>query len=245
MPLISQVIKLKNFINFLESQYFDNLISKKNTLSNIFVENNIATKDSFSSDHTGNVDFISPKFQDFQSSASFLDEEKNNLNKLKTVVVNKVFYPNKFKKKVGKSYNEILKERFDETGNVVNINALGKNLGKMKLYPINYKTLSERKENSKVKNHLTISLNNELSRVSNIYGPDKSQKNIFSKNPKIDEYYNERDYLSYQIAKKKELSGINIKPKLKPLFVRDSSIERMTQKLFFLDDNKKALKKII
>ncbi len=183
--------------------------------------------------------------------------------------MNQVFFHNIIKKKQIECNNEFIQKKFEETNeNVMNINSPQlKNIKKIKLYPINEKNLEEKNiqknnnnYNYNINNNKNInkninknnnfssiskSLNNELSRISNIYGKDKSL-NKFVNNPNEKEMFNNDDYNHYEMAKIKQLgqlTGKKLKPKLKPLICREPAVHKMSQSLFLLNENKKAINK--
>jgi hypothetical protein len=217
------------------------------------------------------LNFISPKIRDFEKSTeSFYKEDKffmtkSNINKNTSININKIFFPDKYKKK---SDLKILEESFKKELNNSNTRSLSNSLSKSKskskikikmnenyknkdievnrkninrkkskIYPINHKTILEKKGFSENNSNLTKSLNRELSRISNIYGNNKSMGK-FTKNPIADKHYEENNYYAYEISKQNEFQKVNFKPKLKPLIMRETNLNKMTKNIFFLNQMK-------
>jgi hypothetical protein len=224
--------------------------------------NNNITKNIFEFDGYEIMNLINPKKKDMEkSSESFYKEDKffvtrSNINKNTSININKIFFPEKYKKKSEKEkekkineesfknkFNEI-KINSNETFNIdIHTHTPQKNLKKSKIYPINFKTISERKEFPQVKNNLTQSLNKELSRISIVYGNNNSMKK-FTENPIADKHYENNDYYAYEIAKQKEFQKVNFKPKLKPLNIKEPLLFMMSKNIFSLKDMKKTIRKI-
>lgn len=247
--------------NKLDSQInFDPNPTKRNTLTNIInfksnFNNNInnvnKTKNTFDSDNSEMINFISPKVKDFEkSSESFFKEDKffmtkSNINKNTTINISKKFFPDKYKKKSEvANLEESFKNKSNDSKELINLSVQKKNLKKPKIYPINHKTICEKKEFPEVKNNLTTSLNKELSRISHIYGTEKSGGK-FTSNPIAERHFENRNYYAYEIAKQNELSKVNFKPKLKPLIQKEPSMHKMSKNLFFLNDMKNTIRKVL
>lgn len=216
----------------------------------VYQTNKVNTKNTNESNQTEGINFISPRIKDFDNSSELYFKEdkffvtRSNINKDTSINIKKIFFPNKYKKK-----SEILeiqnksRDKLNETSDYMNED-YRKKKKKSKIYPINHKTITERKEFPQVKSHLTSTLNKELSRISNVYGNIKSMKK-FTDNPIADRHYENNNYYAYEITKQNEFQKVNFKPKLKPLINKEKSLSKITKNLFFLNDMKKTIRKVL
>lgn len=111
----------------------------------------------------------------------------------------------------------------------------------LKLKLISSKTSSINNKNKfpVVKSNLTISLNNELSRISVVYGKEDAFKK-FTENPVSDHFYEQKNYNAYEIAKINEYREVNYRPKLKPLvMLKEPTLRKLSQSFFYNYINKK------
>jgi hypothetical protein len=209
------------------------------------------------------LDFKKPFYKGKNQShfflKNFLQEDLNQENKIKEdkffitrskltkdtqINIAKVFFPPKYKTESNRSSKKIHNLYDIETSNkipnkinfslVQNENKFQKNI----LKPLNTenRTIYNKKEFIPIKNNLTISLNNELSKISSVYGKERSFKK-FTDNPITNKFYEERNYLRYEIAKINELRDVHIKPKLKPLVMpKESTFKKLTESLFHIKE---------
>lgn len=164
---------------------------------------------------------------------------RSRINKNTQINITKVFFPEKFKRKPNLSLENV-NDSFDpETKKLpykINFHSVKneKKYPKTILNPIKKQnnTIYSKNDFTPIKNNLTISLNNELSKISSVYGKEHSFKK-FTDNPITNKFYEERNYLGYEIAKMNEFRDIHIKPKLKPLIIpKGSTLNKLTESLF-------------
>lgn len=167
---------------------------------------------------------------------------KSIINRNTEININKIFFPDKFKKKSiqfssnNEDYYGETEEHKKKHKLYSYANKNDKKLQKSKLIPLNNKTINEKKDFPVVKNNLTISLNNELSRISAIYGREESLKK-FTNNPITNQFYEDRNYLGYEIAKMNELQETNFRPKLKPLvLLREPTLKKLSESIFHIKE---------
>ncbi len=108
----------------------------------------------------------------FNKEEKFLST-KSIINKNTEINISKIFFPDKLKKKLIQNSPKTINDdsyKEDSKKNLFSYNNSDKPLQKIKLLPLNHKSIFEKKSYIKIKNNFTISLNNELLRKSSIYG---------------------------------------------------------------------------
>lgn len=253
-----------NYNNNMNTNYNNNLNTIYNN-QNTNYNNNTKNIFDFDANEMLNLMNQNSNTKDFEkSSESFYKEDKffmtrSNINKNTSININKIFFPDKYKKKSEKekkiieesmSFNNKNKSTFsniNDTFNFIDVPRKEKNPGpkkKLKIYPINYKSITEKKEHPPVKSNFTKSLNKELSRISIIYGNNNSMKK-FTDNLAADKAYENKNFDAYEIAKQKEFQKVGNKKKLKPLNMKDTSLYVMSKNLFYMKDIKNTVRTII
>jgi len=167
------------------------------------------------------------------------------INKNTQIDIKKVFFPEKFKRSPCMSLEKINNLDDDQEDfsrkypcKITNFYSVRPKKKIPKLHLIQNENQNKalynnnEKELQPLKTNLTISLNNELSRISSVYGKENSFKK-FTDNPKSNQFYEERNFLRYEMTKINEFSDVHIKPKLKPLFIsKQPTLNKLSESIF-------------
>lgn len=190
----------------------------------------------FSQEKNKSASLISNEDESKQSTF-YMDEQflltKSLINNSTQMSVNKKYFPGVKNRKPMK-FSLRKTDLLDLNNKEKSFNASFSKSPNIKLIPTINFTGKNKTKFPIVKNNLIVSLNNELSRVSVIYGKENSFKK-FTDNPLTNHYHEQKNYNAYEIAKMNELREVNYRPKLKPLVMtKESTIRKLSQSIFFL-----------
>lgn len=186
-----------------------------------------------------------PNLETFYKEENFFIT-KSIINKNTHININKIFFPEKYKKKplniTIKNFdypNENNNNNYKNSKVTIETNSNIKTdvkASKKKLLPIKNRTIFSKKEFPPIKNNFTISLNNELSRISLVYGKEDSFKK-FTENPISNQYFDQRNFLHYEVSKINEITDGNTRPKLKPLvLIREPTMQKLSESIFHIKE---------